>query len=248
MQVSDEGYVLDYNKTKMEPHLNAIDIGFYILDKKIVECMPKDNFPFEKGILPLLIEKKQLCAFRTDHRYYFITNQETLKEAEEFLKPKKIVFLDRDGVINKNPAQHDYVKNWKEFEFLPGAVEAIKLLNKNSYQIYVITNQGGISRGCMSEENVNEIHENMIEELKKYNARIDGIYYCPHKQGDNCECRKPKPGMLFRAASEHNFDLTKAIFIGDDERDIEAGNASRCKTILVDREKDLLQIVNSLPD
>ena len=98
----------------------------------------------------------------------------------------------------------------------------------------------------MTEQNVNEIHNNMIEELKKYGAKIDRIYYCPHKQGDNCECRKPNPGMLFRAASENNFDLTKAIFIGDDERDIEAGRTARCRTMLINPENNLLKIVNSI--
>lgn len=247
MEISDDSYVLDYDKkTRKNPRLNAVDIGFYILNKKIAESMPQNNFPFEQEILPKLIRNRQLCAFRTDHRYYFITNPSTLKITEGFLRQKKTIFLDRDGVINKNPAQHDYIKSWEEFEFLPDAVEAIRLLNKNNYQIYVITNQGGISRGCMSEQNVREIHENMTEELKKHDARIDGIYYCPHKEGDDCECRKPKPGMLFKAASEHNFDLTKSILIGDTERDIDAGRAARCKTILAGREKSLLQIAKEL--
>ncbi len=158
----------------------------------------------------------------------------------------KVIFLDRDGVINRKAADGDYIKNWSEFEFLPGAVEAVRLLTKSGYETYVITNQRGIARGLMSEHDLETIHNRMKEELKKNGAAIKAIYYCPHGDDDNCECRKPKPGMLLKAASEHDFDLTKATFIGDDQRDIEAGHAADCKTIMLEPGKSLLDIVMSL--
>lgn len=244
--VDDEGYVIKYDKTRKDADLNGVDIGFFIMDKKILEFMPDFNFSFEKEILHQLIDKKQLCGYQTEHRYYSIGNLERLPITEKYLEPNKIIFLDRDGVINKKQPRGDYVKYWDEFEFLPGSIEAIKVLTKNKYEIYIITNQAGIARGLMSEEDFKNINQNMISELENQNCKIVDTYYCPHGWDDGCECRKPKPGMLVQAAREHYFDLTKAIFIGDDERDIQAGQAAGCKTILVTPENDLLQIVKSL--
>ena len=159
---------------------------------------------------------------------------------------RKVILLDRDGVINRKPAEGDYVKKWEEFSFLPGTFEALKLLTENTYDIYIITNQRGIALGHMDENTLNSIHEKMTNELKKHGARIKQIYYCPHGNDDDCDCRKPKPGMLLRAAREHNFNLTKAIFIGDDLRDKQAGDAADCPTIISEPGKDLLAIVRSL--
>ena len=159
---------------------------------------------------------------------------------------KKVILLDRDGVINRKPAEGDYVKRWEEFSFLPGAIEALKLLTENTYDVYIITNQRGIALGQMDENNLNSIHKQMTSELKKHGARIKQIYYCPHGNDDNCNCRKPKPGMLLQAASEHDFNLTKAIFVGDDLRDKQAGDAANCPTIILEPGKDLLDVVRSL--
>jgi len=246
MKVNDKGYVILYDKGRQERNLSGVDIGFFIVNKKVLELMPDTNFSFEKEILPELIKKKQLAGYLTDHRYYSIGNLERLPVTEKFLQPKKVIFLDRDGVINKKAPKADYVKNWGEFEFLPGSIEAISLLTKSGYNIYIISNQAGIARGMMTTDNLKEIHQNMTNEIEKNGGKISGIYYCPHGWDEGCECRKPKPGMFFQAAREHHIDLTKAIFIGDDERDIQAGNAAGCKTILVTPENDLLKVVKSL--
>jgi len=246
MEVDNQGYVILYDKSRKEKNLSGVDIGFFIINKKILELMPDTNFSFEKEILPKLIKKKQLAGYLTEHRYYSIGNIERLPVTEKYLQPKKVIFLDRDGVINEKPPKADYVKNWNEFEFLPGAIEALKILTQNGYEIYIISNQAGIARGIMTEDDLKEIHEKMKKELDNIGAKVSGIYYCPHGWDDGCECRKPKPGMFFQAAREHHIDLTKAVFIGDDERDIQAGNSAGCKTILVTPEKNLLKIVKFL--
>lgn len=243
--VDNDGYVIKYDKSRKDKNLNGVEIGFFIIDKKILKLMPNYNFSFEKKILPQLVEKRQLLGTLTEHRYYSIGTLERIPITEKFLKPKKVIFLDRDGVINKRPPKADYVKNWSEFEFLPDAIEAIKLLYQKGYDIYVITNQAGIARGLMDEQDLKNIHENMKNEFEKHNTKIKGIYYCPHGWDDGCECRKPKPGMFFQAARDHHIDLTKSIFIGDDERDIQAGKAIGCKTIIVTPENNLLRIMTS---
>lgn len=237
-----DGYVKKYDKSRNKKNLNGVDIGFFIVNKKVLTLLPKHNSQFETIVLPNLIKRRRLSAFLTDQKYYSISDLERVKIASKFLSLKKIIFLDRDGVINKRPPKTDYVKRWDEFTFLPGSIEAIKLLKNKGYKIFIVTNQPGIARGVMSEADLNLIHQKMQQELKNQGVKIDGIYYCPHGWDDGCKCRKPEPGLLLKASREHFFDLTKSIFIGDDKRDAEAGEKVGCKTILVNTKINLLQI------
>ncbi|MBU1092508.1 HAD-IIIA family hydrolase, partial [Patescibacteria group bacterium] len=244
--VSNEGYVLKYDKSRQDTDLNGVDIGFFLMDKKVLDLSSSNNFSFEQEILPQLASTGQLAGFRTDHPYYWMTTPNSVKIMEKFLNPKKIIFLDRDGVINKQMLPHDYVKQWSEFEFLPGTIEALSLLSEARYKIFIITNQRGISRGLITEEGLVDIHSKMINKFSKQGIVIEGIYCCPHGDDDNCDCRKPKPGLLFRTAREHFIDLSKTIFIGNSESDIKAGEIAGCKTLLVDSNNDLLQVVKSM--
>lgn len=244
--INDRGLVEVYDKSRKTPGLNGVDIGFFILNKKVLNLFPQENFSFEKIILPQLVAKKQLAGFLTYHKYYGLSNLERIPVIEEFFKPKKVILLDRDGVINKKAPKAEYVKNWEEFEFLPGAIDALKLLTEKKYEIIIISNQAGIGRRVMTEEDLKQIHEKFLEICRQEGVNIKGIYYCPHDWDEGCFCRKPKPGMLFKAANDHNFDLTKAIFIGDDERDEQAGKAADCKTILIQRGQSLLDVIGSL--
>lgn len=244
--IDNKSYVIKYDRSREERNLNGVEIGFFIINKKILKLLPKGNSHFEKDILPQLISQRQVSGYLTDHRYYSISNLERTKLAEKFLASKKVVFLDRDGVINKKAPKADYIKKWEEFEFLPGAIKGLQVLGQNNYDIYIITNQPGIARGMMTEQDLETIHQKMKEELEENEVRINGFYVCSHGWDDKCECRKPKPGLLFQAAREHNLDLTKTIFIGDDERDIQAGVSAGCKTVLLGPNDNLYKIVNSL--
>jgi len=243
--VDAEGYVANYDKSRLDPKLNGVELGFMILDKKVLQLAPEGDFSFEKEILPKLIAQRQLAGYLTGHRHYSLGSIERLPIIEEFFRPKKIVFLDRDGVINKKAPEADYIRKWEDFEFLPGAMEGMKLLSEKGYEIFIITNQPGIARGMMTEEDLEKIHTNLIAEAEKNGVSIKRIYACKHGWDEGCDCRKPKPGMLLRAANEHYFDVTKTIFIGDDERDEEAGRAAGCRTILVESDGSLLKVVQS---
>lgn len=159
---------------------------------------------------------------------------------------QKAIFIDRDGVINKKMPDGDYVKSWEEFEFIPGTIEALRRLAEAGYALFVVTNQRGIARGLMTHAHLERIHANMRTELARHGVYLAGIYYCPHDYDDNCDCRKPKPGLLLRAAKENNLNLSDAILIGDSEKDIQAGSAAGCKTILLGGGKDLAGVVGTL--
>ena len=140
------------------------------------------------------------------------------------------VFLDRDGTICKDV---HYMRSPEQFELLPDAAEGIKLLNELGVKVIVATNQSGVARGYFTEADLQKIHERMIEELSKRGARIGAIYYCPHHPNDNCDCRKPKIGMLKQAARDFGLDLRKCFVIGDKRLDVETGQNGGCESILI---------------
>ena len=246
VRIDSAGLVTRYGPFSDDPQLNAVDIGFFLMNKDVVDLMPEENFSFEHVVLPKLIEQNNLAGYVTDHPYHSITTIGQLPTVEKFLSDKKVMLLDRDGVINKQMPPHDYVKKWREFEFLPGALEACKALTDAGYQIYLISNQRGIARGLMTPNDLDDIHAKMAEVIQTHGGRIAGVYSCPHSNDDRCSCRKPKPGMLFQAARDHAINLTKTVFIGDEESDRLAGDAAGCRMILVTPEQSLASIVNDL--
>jgi histidinol-phosphate phosphatase family protein len=148
----------------------------------------------------------------------------------------KVVFLDRDGVINRYPGDRKYVTSWKGFRFLPGVKISLKKLAKAGCKVFVISNQAGIIKGIYSQRALNEITQNMINELALFDAGLDKVYYCIHRDQDNCRCRKPKIGMIEQALKEHNIPksaLKHGFLVGDTIRDIQTGKNAGCKTILV---------------
>ncbi|HNS33499.1 MAG TPA: HAD family hydrolase [bacterium] len=145
----------------------------------------------------------------------------------------KTIFLDRDGVISVF-TPNDWIKRWEEFEFLPGAVEGLRIFHENNYRIIVISNQAGIGKGVFSVEDLENITGKTEEHLAKEGIKIDRFYYCIHTQEENCECRKPKPGLFYRARKEFaDIDFKDSFFIGDSDIDVKAGKSAGTKTILV---------------
>ena len=176
--------------------------------------------------------------------------------------PQKAIFLDRDGTINRYVG---FLRKIDEFELIEGVSQAISLINQSAFLTVVVTNQPVIARGEVTEDELTEIHHKMETLLGKDGAYIDDLYYCPHHphkgyEGEieslkiDCECRKPKPGMLLQAAKDHHIDLSASWMIGDSENDILAGKAAGCKTALIGNEDygqeitgdSLLDVVNKI--
>jgi len=148
----------------------------------------------------------------------------------------KTIFIDRDGVINKDPGgwtKHEYVTDLKDFHFLPGSLEALKLLNRSRIQVVIVSNQAGINKGFFSKERLDEITRVMLAEVKKMGGSICEVCYCVHTKEENCNCRKPKPGMLETAIKKHRITPHDTYIIGDSEVDVLAGRAAGVGTILV---------------
>ncbi len=143
---------------------------------------------------------------------------------------KWAVFLDRDGTIND---EVEYLHEPDDLRLLPGAAQAIRLLNQAAVPAILVTNQAGIGRGYYSETAMCALHRELAARLASRGAHLDAIYHCPHQPDDDCNCRKPSPGMLLRAAAEHGIDLLRSFVIGDKISDLEAGRRVGSHTILV---------------
>ncbi|MFJ7734154.1 D-glycero-alpha-D-manno-heptose-1,7-bisphosphate 7-phosphatase [Lysinibacillus sp. NPDC097231] len=144
----------------------------------------------------------------------------------------KVVFLDRDGVINKNIDNY-YVTSWNSFIWIPRALEALSLLHINGWKTFIFTNQACVGKGIICRSTLLDIHNNMLKEISFYGGKIEKIYTCIHKSEEYCCCRKPNPGMLLAAAQEYNLDLSKCYVIGDSYNDILAANKVKSHSILV---------------
>ena len=144
----------------------------------------------------------------------------------------RAVFFDRDGTLN---VEKNYLFRVADWEWLPGAIEAIQTLNQRGFQVVVVTNQAGIARGLYSVRDLEGLHAWVNEDLSRHGATIDAYYYCPHHPdfGGPCSCRKPEPGLLFRAAQERGIDLAQSFLVGDKATDIQAGIAAGCSPFLL---------------
>ena len=144
---------------------------------------------------------------------------------------RKCFFFDRDGIINRPPGG-GYVERWEEFKIIPEFLDILRIIISWGYAAVVVTNQRGVALGRLSRESLEDIHDRMRELLRRKGVDVLDVFYCPH-DNDECDCRKPKPGMLVAAAAKHGMELEESWMVGDSERDIQAGLAAGCRTIRV---------------
>ncbi len=145
---------------------------------------------------------------------------------------QKVVFLDRDGVVNRDSP--NYIKTWREFHFLPRSLDALRMLHQNGFTVVLVTNQSGIGRGLITPGNLDDIHRKMTQAISAHDGHLAAIFHCPHHPDDHCACRKPKPGMILQGRQRFDIDLSSAVMIGDSVKDIEcARNAGCAAAVLV---------------
>lgn len=253
--------------------LHVIDPKFLDISLKFLEINKETGYPqgkvdLDRQILkPLCGSNMMFCYdspeyvkdMGTPERFHQVEAdyKNGVVQAKNLTNKQKAVFLDRDGTINKYVG---FLRNIDDLELIEGVAEAIKLINQSGYLAIVVTNQPVIARGEVTWEELNEIHKKMATLLGKEGAYVDGIYICPHHpdkgfEGErqeykiDCDCRKPKPGLLLQAAKDFNIDLSESYMIGDSHRDVEAGeNAGVKKSILIkeNNENGLLSIINEI--
>ena len=148
-------------------------------------------------------------------------------------RQKKIIFLDRDGVINRFPGMGAYVTRQSRFHFIPGSVKAVRLLTQSGFEVNVVSNQGCVSRGLITPKSLRRLTQDMMDQIKKGKGEINGVYYCLHQMSDQCNCKKPNTLLFKKALGRRKFLIRKVFFIGDSKEDMQAAMNLGCQALLV---------------
>ncbi len=241
--IDETGNVQKYDNNRSND-LDYVEIGYMIVEKeKTLEFFETPECSFS-SILCEMAAHQKISAWVQHDAYHSISDPERWQKTEVYLKPKKILLVDRDGVINRKALRGEYISQWEDFKWILETREAMKQLAQEGFQFIVISNQAGIARGMIEPNELEHIHRNMRKELQEDGIRILDIYVCPHHWDEKCFCRKPNPGMLFQASKKHLFRLDKTMFIGDDLRDCQASWNASCRTIYLGDSNEL----TALPD
>jgi histidinol-phosphate phosphatase family protein len=227
ISLGEEGTVIAYDKTRSAKDLNFVELGFMVTNKKIFDYYREIDVSFS-DLLVKLVSEKQVCGMIVNDAYHSVSDPKRLELTREYLKPKKILLIDRDGVINEKAPKGEYIGRWSDFIFISDTVEGLKELSQEGFDFIIISNQAGIGRGVLSAASVDEINDRMKKYLEEQNIPIMGVYVCPHHWEDNCGCRKPAPGMFFQAAKEFSLRMDRCLYVGDDERDCQAAANAGC--------------------
>jgi D,D-heptose 1,7-bisphosphate phosphatase len=251
---------------KREWYHNCVNAGLHVLSPVLLESMtaPK-KMDLDREILKPRIPSGQIFIYRSPEYVKDMGTPERIAQVEQDLETglvqrknlgqkQRAVFLDRDGTINKYVG---FLCKPEEFELLDGAAEAIRRINQSGHLAIVVTNQPVIARGEVTWEGLDEIHRKMETLLGQEGAYLDDIFVCPHHPdrgfpGErleykmDCNCRKPRPGMLRKAAEKYNIDLAESWMIGDSQRDVVAGMAAGCQTVLLQKQLRLLDAVEDI--
>ena len=234
--VADTGEVTAYDPRRTVPGLNAVEIGYSLFSARIfdffADAATGANESFS-AVLERLAAAGQLSAFVQRDAYQSISDLDRLAAADAYFTPKKILLVDRDGTINRKPERARYVSSWDEWEFVPETLAALKRLAAAGWSFVVISNQAGVSRGMVTEEQVRDLDRRMKEALGREGVPILGSYYCFHHWDDHCLCRKPEPGMFHAASRDFGLRLDRAWYLGDDPRDCTAAWRAGCRCAYV---------------
>lgn len=239
LEVVDYAFLFDErrnerNITELQPHV-YFKAGDYSLEKLTSKGII-ENLGGEVKLIPIQedVSTSQIIEKIAGTSKSTVTYKEEMANVGHFekrtLKASPVIFLDRDGTINVN---YDYVSEPEDFQFLPNALAGLKMMKNMGYRLVIITNQGGIGLGYFSKQDFYRVTSKMLTELHQNGILIDKIYFCPHSLAEECDCRKPKIGLIKRAIEEMNINLAQSYFIGDRRSDIEAGKNANMKTILI---------------
>ena len=232
---------------------NRVNAGLHILNRQLLEQkINKDKIDLDRDLLKPLAGTGRLICYDspeyvrdmgTPERYYNVCEdyKKGIVKARNLRNKQKAIFLDRDGTINQYVG---FLRNIDDFELIDGVADAIAQINRSEYLAIVVTNQPVIARGEVTFDQLQLIHDKMQTILGKKGAYLDAIYFCPHHTDKgfvgeiselkfDCDCRKPKPGMLIKAAEDFNIDLSASWMIGDGKNDILAGISAGCHTALI---------------
>jgi len=240
VRLDGDGGVEVYDSTRSTFGLNYVEIGYMIIDRdRVLGAYSVSDVSFSQ-ILEKLVKGEQVAGLVSGDSYHSISDLDRLKLAEQYLAVKRVLMIDRDGTINKRAPRGEYIGSWSEFHWDLQTVEAMRQLAKKGFRFLVLSNQAGIARGMLKAKMVGEINTRMVSELRKQGVDVIDVYVCPHHWDEGCSCRKPNPGMFFKASRSHLLRMDRTVYVGDDPRDSRAAFNAECLSVLIgpERERD----------
>jgi len=232
IKVSKDGRIQAYDKTRSGEGFDYVEVGYMLVERdEILNDFPSHHdfpdFSFS-AVLQKLAQKQKIAGLVVHDAYHSISDIERLALMSEYLRPKKILLIDRDGTMNEKAPRGEYITSWEQFTWVPETREAMIKLAAAGYTFIVITNQAGIARKMIEPEALEDIHNKMMIDLAGDGVEVLKVYMCPDHWEDNSFMRKPSPGMFFLAAKEFNLRMDRCLYVGDDERDCMAAANAGC--------------------
>ena len=234
IEIGTDGIVLNYDESRTSSRSQFVEIGYALIDKKrIIGYLTSVRETSFSSVIHQLVKDKQVSAIVIKTGYQSISDPLRLKATESHLVHKKILLVDRDGTLNVKPKSGEYVNTKADFHWIPSSRSAIKELGEAGFSFIIITNQAGVALGKTSITDLDEIHEQLRADFDADGLKLLDIYACTEHWNSASELRKPKPGMFYLAANDHNFRLDHAIYVGDDLRDVDAAQNAGCRSLLI---------------
>jgi histidinol-phosphate phosphatase family protein len=242
IQVGADGIVRRYDASRSGDKLEYVEIGYMLVERDdVLSLIAPADISFSL-VLSQLVERSALAGMICGDRYHSVSDPERWKLAEQYLRIKRILLIDRDGTLNKRPPRAQYISRWQDFQWASGALDGMDALGAAGFSFVLISNQAGIARGMVSADDVDAVNGRLTEELASRGVRLLKTYVCPHHWDAGCSCRKPAPGLLFEASRDHLLRLNRTLYVGDDPRDCQAAYNANCAGIFIGSDDELASL------
>ena len=243
VRYSPQRDITAYDPTRSAPGLDHVEIGYMLVVRdatlRMLEAIAGYPDVAFSEVLRAAAGVGELGGLETGGTYYSVSDSTRLELTRDYFSTKRILLIDRDGVISRRLARGQYVATWEQFEFVPETVQAMSELADDGFEFIVITNQAGIALGVVEEAEVDRIHQHMTAELGRRGITVLEVYMSPDHWDSGSVMRKPAPGMFHLAADEHRFRLDRVIYVGDDIRDCQAAAAAGCGMVFLTDDSDV---------
>lgn len=243
VSLGSNGVLQAYDKTRVADNLDYVELGYMTVERNPVlsayaDLASSPNISFSE-VIKYLTDRALISGLVLATPYYSISDIERLEITRKHLSLQKIVLLDRDGTLHKRAPRGEYISKWEDVQILSEAEDGLKKLAAQGFKFIVISNQAGIGRGILSAQNVKILNDRISDYFQKIGVEILEYYLCPHHWEDNCECRKPLPGLFYQCAADYHIRLDRVLYIGDDPRDCQAATAAGSHCLYVGDAEEL---------
>jgi D-glycero-D-manno-heptose 1,7-bisphosphate phosphatase len=239
IQVGSDGIIRRYDPSRSSSDLDHVEIGYMVIERDAVLSLIDAPDISLSRVLQRLASRGEFAGLVSGDHYHSISDPKRWKLAEQYLRPKRMLLIDRDGTLNVRPPQAQYLSRWEDFRWAPGALEGLEALSGTGFSFVLISNQAGIARGIVTRGQVDAVNQRLREELAARGITLTGAYICPHHWDEGCACRKPAPGLFFQASHDLLLRLDRTLYLCDDPRDCQAAYNANSTSLFIGNHDEL---------